>query len=92
MNVKFWQEMRNKGLVLVDTPDRKLAIYANQLGLVVLATHEDGNTHICTIDPSEIGRVTAALLSAQVDAQELSDEIDTEYRAHLAINKAMGTT
>lgn len=90
MNPNFWQDMRDNEFILVDAPARKLAVFANQSGEVVMASLEDGYTHITTIEPNEIGNLIAALNFAKGEAQLFLDAIEPEYQAHVAISKAMG--
>lgn len=90
MKTNFWQEMRDNEFILVDAPSRKLAVFPNLTGLVVVASLEDSYTHICTIEADEVANVVAALLSAQIEAQKTLDAIEPEYQTHLAITKAMG--
>lgn len=90
MNPNFWQDMRDNEFTLTDAPTRKLAVFVNQSGEVVLASLEDGCTHITTIEISEIGNLIAALNVAKGEAQLVLDAIEPQYQAHEAISKAMG--
>lgn len=90
MKATFWQEMRDEGFILVDAPSRKVAVFPNQSGEVVLASLEDSTTHICMIEPDEIGEIVAALITAKLDANAILDAIEPAYEAHVAISKAMG--
>lgn len=90
MNPNFWQDMRDNEFILVDAKTRKLAVFANQSGEVVMASLEDGYTHISTIEPDEIGNLIAALIAAKAEAQLFRDAVEPQYQAHVAISKAMG--
>lgn len=90
MKTNFWQDMRNNEFILVDAQTRKLAVFANQSGEVVMASLEDGYTHVTTIEPNEIGNLIASLNAAKVEAQLFRDAIEPELQAHVAISKAMG--
>ena len=90
MKKDFWQDMRDEGFILMDAPDRKLAVFPNDIGFVVIASHEDHKTHISTVESDEVGALVAALLAAQERAQQIFDAIEPEYQTHLAITKAMG--
>lgn len=82
--------MRDNQFILVDLPARKLAVFANDSGQVVTASLEVERTHIGLIEPEEVARVVAALLAAQIDAQEVAKAIEPDYLAYEAISKAMG--
>lgn len=84
--LRFWQDMREEGLMLVDAPARKIAIFPNNSGQVVIASSEDGMQCIATICPDEFDALDALLQSAKQSAIE----IDSGHHAEFAIWCAKG--
>lgn len=66
--LRFWQDMREEGLMLVDAPARKIAIFPNDSGQVVIASSEDGMQCIATICSDEFDAFNALLKSAKESA------------------------
>jgi hypothetical protein len=87
MTSSFWQDMHDHGFLVVDSPTRKVAAYANRDGEVVLAI-KDGESCITTLLPSEIGPLVSALLEAEHDARPQEALIEAQYGAYLAIERA----
>lgn len=79
--MRFWQAARDAGFMLVDAPARKIAVFANTSGQVVLATSEDGEQCVSTICADEIELLEGLLRQAK----EAALEIDAEYQAEHAI-------
>ncbi len=90
MNEEFWQAMRDERFILTDAPDRKLAVFSNDIGFVVIASHECDQMHVTTVEPDEVPALVAALQEAQGRAQKTVDAIEPSFQAHAAISKAMG--
>jgi len=83
MDSKFWQEMRNEDFIVVDAKKRKIAVFPNTCGMVVLATLDDGNC-ITTIDVDEIDDLIRRLLAAK----DVASPVDAELQALYAIHNA----
>lgn len=80
----FWQNMRENELMLIDAPSRKIAVFANESGQIVLATSEDAGQCITTICSDEIGDFEELLSRAKSAAFE----IDAARHADFAIWRA----
>lgn len=90
MNAPKIDELRQEGMVIVDCPDRKIMVYPNFCGLVVLLAIEDGKRAYTMIEPSEVAAICAALTKTGVVAQGIMDEIDADYDKHLAREEEKG--
>ena len=88
MNNNLFDELRISGDLVVDCPGRKIAVFANDGGHVVLLCQEDEVVMAQVVTPEEIGALRAALMRAAMEAQPISDSIDAEFAAHTAIAKA----
>ena len=82
--MRFWQAARDAGFMLVDAPARKIAVFANTSGQVVLATSEDGERCVATVCADEIELLEGLLRQAKSSALE----VDAEYRAEHVIWRA----
>lgn len=90
MNHLLFDDLRNSGHVVVDFPGRKIAVFANDSGHVVLMCQEV-DVEVCQlVTPDEIGDLCAALMRAGKEAKPVSDAIDADFAAHTAIAKAQG--
>lgn len=87
-----FEEQRADGRLVLDYPARKLMVYPNTSGHVVLVCEEDGQRVCLLIDPDEIGLVCGAMLQASVEAKRISNALSSEYEAHMVISSAMGDT
>lgn len=67
--------------MLVDAPERKIAIFSNQLGHISIASQENGMQSIATICPDEFCDFEALFLSAKTAAIET----DSAQAADIAI-------
>lgn len=89
-----WQELRNAGRVLIDQPDRGLAIYPTTHGNVVICVMgDDGALHLVSIQLSEIGDVANALAESEaraIAAQEVLQKQESEIVAYHLIQRAKG--
>lgn len=92
MNDEFWEDMREERFMLVDAPERKVAIYPNDSGMVIVAIKEGRTTCVTTLQVSEIDATASALIKAKQVAQPMDELIDAQYGAHCAIEKAKGKT
>lgn len=92
MNDEFWEDMREERFMLVDAPARKVAIYPNDSGMVIVAIKEGRTTCVTTLQVSEIDATVSALIKAKQVAQPMDELIDAQYGAHCAIEKAKGKT
>lgn len=81
---KFWQSMRTEGFIVLDAPTRKVAVFANQSGEVVLATQEDKRQCITTLTPVEVSGLVTALVRARIVAKPIEAAIKADYAIWLA--------
>lgn len=86
-----WQELRDAGRVLIDQPDRGLAIYPTTYGNVVICVMgDDGSLHLVPIQLSEIGEVAYVLADSEaraIEAQEALQERESEIAAFHLIQR-----
>jgi hypothetical protein len=82
--------MKADGRVVMDFPGRKLAVYPNTSGHVVLLSEMDGEGAYFEVLPEEVVALIAALQRAGAEALETGRELNAEYQTHLALEKAKG--
>lgn len=90
MNNSTFNDFRDSGDLVVDYPSRKIAVYANASGHVVLMCQEDGVCMHQLVTPEEIDQLCAALKRAGKEAQPIADSMQAGYEAFVAISKAQG--
>ena len=90
MSAPVWIDLKADGRVVVDARARKLAVYPNQSGQVVMLSVEDGVAMYSTVEPDEIPALVSALLAANVEASKLQLEFESSYAAFQAIQQAKG--
>ncbi len=86
----FWDHMREHGFILIEYPARKLAVFSNDCGQVVIAAQDDGVTSLSVLEADEVHDMAAALLKAGTNAKAISVEMAAGHDAHCAIEKARG--
>lgn len=85
-----WEDANEAGHVVVECPSRKLAIYANLSGQVVLAHCDDGVDAVTLIEADEFDEVLGFLLKAMTEARSIACNQDAEFETHEAIGRAKG--
>jgi hypothetical protein len=89
LNEADFSDFREEGALPVDHPGRKLAIYANPAGQVVLLSSESGlPIQYTVLEPEEVTAVCSALLRAATEAKALAENVQAEYQTFLAIENA----
>lgn len=91
MDNSIFDDLRGSGDVVIDYPARKIAVYANTSGHVVLLCQDGDEQMLQMIDPDEIGELCAALMRAGKQARPISDAIEADFEAFTAIAKAQGS-
>ncbi|KRC30670.1 hypothetical protein [Acidovorax sp. Root217] len=78
-----WQDLRDDGAVLIDTPDQKLAVYAGDLSAVVLVSQEldDPLPRFIPMEHTLIPELVAKLTKVQSEAAAISAEWEAKYEA-----------
>ena len=84
MKKNFWDGIRDAGYLLVDAKSRKVAVFPNTIGMVVLATTQDNKECICTLDVSEIDDLIKLLQEAKTEAEPMDAELQAVYAIHCA--------
>jgi hypothetical protein len=79
MTNEFWQSMREDKLMLVDAPQRKIAVFANEAGMIALATREDDVDGFTTICAHEINDFMELFKRAADTAIELDSSHAADY-------------
>lgn len=82
--------MRVDGRVVMDFPARKLAVYPNTSGQVVLLGEIDGESAHFEVSPEEVAALIAALQRSASEAMEMGRHLEAEYQTHVALEKAKG--
>lgn len=90
MSAPAWNELKAHGAVVADLPARKLAIYANPFGQVVMLSVEDGRGHYIEVDSAELAHFAEVFAKAAQEALGISHKRDADYEAFLAIENAKG--
>lgn len=90
MNDLIFNELREEGHVVVDYPGRKIAVYANTSGHVVLLCQEGGIEMCQLVTPDEINDLCAALMRAGKEAKPIENVMNADFEAFTAIAKAQG--
>ncbi len=90
MDNSIFDDLRDSGHVVVDYPGRKIAVYANTSGHVVLLCQEGGEQMCQMVEPDEIGDLIAALAHAANQAKPIADSMCADFEAFTAIAKAQG--
>ncbi len=80
----FWKEMRDSGCLLINAPARKVAVFPNSLGDVMLAILDcstEGIEGDCltAIDVDEIDVLIVALLKTKQAALPVARALRTQY-------------
>lgn len=82
--------MRADGRVVMEFPGRKLAVYPNTSGQVVLLGEIDGESAHFEVQPEEIASLIAALQRAGSEALVTERQLNAEHQTHVALEKAKG--
>ena len=85
---EFWQGMRDNEFILIDAPGQKLAVFANDSGMVVVAAEEMGSTCMTTLDVEDIDALVSKLIDAKHTAVPVSRQLEAQYETHCAIENA----
>ncbi|CAN7368468.1 hypothetical protein [Acidovorax sp. LjRoot117] len=94
MTSPTWQELRDAGRVLIDQPDRGLAIYPTTLGKIVIVVRAvGGDVHVVPVQLPEVDAVAHAIAECEsraTAAQEILHEKASAIEAYHLIQRAMG--
>lgn len=94
MTPPTWDQLRNAGRVVIDQPDRGLAIYPTTHGKVVFAVRGEGGALVqVPVQLAEMDAVANALAESEARAsvaQEMLQEQQSEIAAYHLIQRAMG--
>jgi hypothetical protein len=81
---------REDGRLIIDFPKRKVMIYPNEAGSIVLMCEEDDQRCFVMIEVGEIDAICAALVASRKVAAPIAAEMDAQYETFQAIEKARG--
>ena len=82
--------MKADGRVVLDHPGRKLAVYPNTSGHVVLLGEIGGDSMHFEVQPEEVAALIAAIHRAGTEALATERQLNAEYQTHVAVEKAKG--
>ena len=85
-----WVDAAQDGHVLLDYPARKVAVFANQSGEVVVVSEHDGVESVVALELEEALHMVAMLRDAIDDAAPISRRVGAEFAAFQLIQKAQG--
>lgn len=91
MSTPSWKDLKADGRVIVDAPSRKLAVYPNADGHVILLSVDSGVTSLAEVCPGEFLRLAEELCRSMAEARQAAARLDSEYAAHMLIERAKGT-
>lgn len=91
MSAPDWNELKADGRVVFDFPKRKMAIYPNPGGGVILLTVDDGKSNYFDIYQGDFAATLELLHLAMREAKTIDDGIQADYVTHQIIEKARGT-
>lgn len=83
-----WLEAAEAGLVLVNSPARKIACFANECGEVAMVIHEDGKQVVTAMSVEECLFMVAMLRDAIDTAAPIARRHSVELAAFNAIEDA----
>ena len=86
----FWQNMRENDRLLFDEPNRKVAVYANERGQVVLAIQDRENTcisHISGYEIEDLDRMFAAAFREAAETTAWNEALAATSRAKKSATK-----
>jgi hypothetical protein len=89
-----WEQLRDAGRVVIDQPDRGLAIFPTTHGVIVVGVKsQDGTVQLASIQLCEMDAVANALAECEARAAaalEMMQEQQSEIAAYHLIQRAMG--
>lgn len=88
LNQLQWDDLREQDFVVIDYSARKLAVYPNTSGQVMVASEVDGVLTCLDVEPEEVAALIAALQRALPKAREDAARMSAEYQTHGALEKA----
>lgn len=89
MNIPTWEELRSRGYMLVDLPQRRLAIYPNVYGVVVIASQLGESPMLLTaLYANEVQAAQEALATAHAQAVTVLQEIDAAKATRVVLQRA----
>lgn len=90
MSAPEWNELKADGRVVFDYPCRKLAVYPNTSGHVVLLGEIGSDSMHFEVQPEEVAALIAAIHRAGAEALATERQLNAEYQTHVAVEKAKG--
>lgn len=84
MDEEFWASMRENEFIVVDAKSRKIAVYPNDSGMIVLAVEEGGDRCLTTLGANEFNAFLSAFNAAREVAEPMDAEIESAYAIHCA--------
>lgn len=96
MTPPTWDQLRDAGRVLIDEPDRGLAVYPTTHGKVVIAVRGEGGVLIqVPVQLAEMDAVANALAESEARAsvaREMLHEQESMFEAFHLIQRAKGAS
>lgn len=91
MNEPSLYDLRADARLLCDFTGRKVAIYPNTSGQVVIACEDSEGVRYIEVLPEEVLTMCALLLRASGEAKEISNYLESQYETYVAIEHAKGS-
>jgi hypothetical protein len=85
-----FRDLRADARMVCDHPGRKLAVYPNADGDVVLVSEEYGKRTYTEIQPAECELLFALVMRAAAEGSEIQTYLESQYQTYLAIEHAKG--
>lgn len=84
MDNEFWASMRENEFIVVDAQSRKIAVYHNDAGMIVMAVQEGNDKCFATLGANEFNAFIGAFNAAREAAEPRDAEIEASYAIHCA--------
>jgi hypothetical protein len=83
-------DLRADARLVCDFQGRKVGVYANAAGHVVLFAEEDGERRYIEVLPGEVELMCALLMRAAAEGRVLMNYLESQYETYVAIEHAKG--
>lgn len=90
MSAPTWNELRADARVVVDTAGRKVAVYPNASGHIVVVSEEAGRRVYAEVMPDEADLFCALVARAAKEGFDLQKYLESQYLTYQAIEAAKG--
>jgi hypothetical protein len=90
MTAPTWNELRADGRMVCDAAGRKVAVYPNASGHIVVVSEEAGRRVYAEVMPDEADLFCALVARAAKEGFDLQNYLESQYLTYRAIETAKG--